>query len=97
MTLYPPSMSPDFDTEQHAELLAWLRANGIDPADVPFNSEIAIEPASRKGAQLIRHTVYLRDETGHKYLAPATGDAAQEERTVPLVIAPPDALPSGDV
>lgn len=98
MIVYEPGMWDRMvQTGQHEELKAWLHANGIDPDDVPIHAEITIEPASRKGTQLIRHTAYLTCDHGHKYYDPATGDAAQEERTVPLVIPPPDALPSGDV
>lgn len=88
--VYDPNMWPHIAVSgQREELCQWLHANGIDPDDVPISAEIAIEPASRKGARLIRHTVFLRDETGHGYLDPSTGDTAQEERTVPLVVAPP--------
>lgn len=71
------------------ELQAWLRANGIDPGDVPVHEDITIEPLTLGGDRAIRHTVYLRNADGAKYLDEATGDAAQEERIVPLVVDPP--------
>jgi hypothetical protein len=89
-TVYTPDMWPDLvETGRREELCQWLHANGIDPDDVPINAEISIEPTKPKGAQLIRYTVYLRDTNGRKYCGPATDDAAQEERTVPLLVQPP--------
>lgn len=74
-------------TGQRVELCEWLRANGIDPVTVPIGAEITIEPVD--GAQLIRHTAYLRDAAGHLYLDETTDDVAQEQRAVPLVTDPP--------
>ena len=89
-TIYEPDMWPHLvDTGRREELKAWLQANGIDPADVPIHANISIEPTKPRGAHLIRYTVYLRDTSGRKYQDPATHDAAQEERTVPLLVQPP--------
>jgi hypothetical protein len=88
--IYEPEEWPDFlGTERHAELKAWLIANGIDPADVPVREAISIEPLTLGGDLAIRYTAYLRAANGLRYLDEATGEAAQEERLVPLTTAPP--------
>jgi len=76
-------------SERLPELREWLTANGIDPADVPVHEDITIEPLTLSGDRAIRFTAYLRNADGCKYLDEATGEAAQEERTVPLVVNPP--------
>jgi hypothetical protein len=83
--VYEPEEWPDLvSTGQREGLKAWLIANGIDPAVVPIHAPISIETAKRR--RLIRYTAYLRNADGRKYLDEATGDAAQEQRTVPLVV-----------
>ena len=76
-------------TERHEQLKTWLRANCIDPAEVTVREAIVVEPLTLGGARAIRHTVLLRNADGHRYVDEATGDAAQEERVVPLVVEPP--------
>ncbi|MDX3162157.1 hypothetical protein PV369_43075, partial [Streptomyces scabiei] len=66
-----------------------LQANGIDPCDVPVDEDIVIEPLTLGGDRAIRYTAHLRNADGRKYLDEATGEAAQEERVVPLVVDPP--------
>jgi len=66
----------------------WLRANGIDPSDVPIEGPIAIE-RDQLGKWSIRYAALLRNEDGHRYVDPATDDAAREERTTPLKVDPP--------
>lgn len=76
-------------SERLPELRAWLTANGINPDDVPVHEDITIEPLTLGGDRAIRFTAHLRNADGHKYLDEATGEAAQEERIVPLVVDPP--------
>lgn len=71
------------------ELRDWLGANGIDPSDVPVHEDITIEPLTFDGGRAIRFTALLRNAEGGKYLDEATGDAARDERIVPLVVDPP--------
>lgn len=61
----------------------WLRANDIDPSDVPIEGPIAVEQGH------IRYTAHLRNEDGHKYVDQTTGDVAQEDRTTLLKVEPP--------
>lgn len=65
-----------------AAVAEWLRANGIDPDDVPIEGPITIEQGH------IHYTALLRNEDGHRYQDPGTGDAAREERTAPLTVEP---------
>lgn len=76
-------------TERLPELREWLSANAIDPTDVAVHEDIVIEPLTLGGDRAIRFTAYLRNAEGRKYRDEATGEAAQEERTVPLVVDPP--------
>ncbi|MEV0963273.1 hypothetical protein AB0J25_11905 [Streptomyces sp. NPDC049910] len=75
-----PSQTPYGPRDAVAD---WLRANGIDPGDVPIEGPIAIKDDS------IQYAALLRDEAGHVYADPATGDAACEQRTAPLTVQPP--------
>jgi hypothetical protein len=69
------------DERRHAELLDWLRANGIEPKKVPHLSTLAIEDGP-DGSQVIRHTVYVNTRVpGEPY--------AEEEHTVPMATPPP--------
>lgn len=65
----------------------WLRANGLDPRAVD-QQPITIE--QQDGKPVIRYTAYLLTADGRKYRDPATDGAAREERTVPLVVEPPE-------
>ncbi|NEA67538.1 hypothetical protein [Streptomyces sp. SID12488] len=67
-----------------ADVADWLRANGIDPNDVPHEGPITID------GQCIRYAALLRNEDGHRYVDQATGDAAREERTASLKVEPPE-------
>lgn len=79
------------DEQRLAELLAWLRANGIDPNEVPDTSTLSIEPCS--SGHLIRYTVYLLNAEGHRYANPGSDYAASEERIAALVVPLPDTWP----
>jgi hypothetical protein len=72
-----------------AAVAEWLRANDIDPDDVPFNASISIERLTYGGDWWIRCTCLLRNAEGHRYADPSTLDVAQEERIVPLKVEPP--------
>jgi hypothetical protein len=76
--------------ERFNETLAWLRANSIEPNDVPTDTTVTVVTTD-DGAAVIRYEVYLRDGGGHKYFADAddTKGAAREWRTTPLTVLPP--------
>lgn len=62
---------------------AWLRANGIDPSDVPIEGPIVIT------RDRIHYDALLRNGTGHCYVDPVTNDAARAARWARLLVAPP--------
>lgn len=66
-----------------AAVAGWLRANDIDPDDVPIEGPITIERGR------IHYAAMLRNQAGHRYQDPSTGSAAREERSAPLKVAPP--------
>jgi hypothetical protein len=68
----------------------WLRANGIDPADVPVDARLVIERDTLGGHRHIRYTALLRNELGHLHHDSVTGREAAEERTVRLRVEPPE-------
>ncbi|HEY6116454.1 MAG TPA: hypothetical protein VI172_10885 [Candidatus Dormibacteraeota bacterium] len=66
----------------------WLHLNGIDPRDVPLDSEMVIEDSAF--GMVIRYTAYLYDADGHRYVDPDAPDfAASQDRTAVLRVAPP--------
>lgn len=76
-------------TPRQQQLCDWLAANGIDYNDVPVHAPLTVETLP-DGQRIIRHTVYLRDEAGYRYVDPNDPDqAAREERTVSLLVEPP--------
>ena len=90
-----PDIRVVFRTEQWDRILQagqlpalqdWLRANGLDPRDVDL-APITVE--QQDGRRMIRYTAALRDAAGYRYRDPVTDGAAREERTVPLLVQPP--------
>lgn len=70
---------PDLPNEQH---MAWLRANDIDPFDVPAAQEVLVDDGQ------ITYVKFERDADGIKIIGP---DGCEKVlRTVPLVSAPED-------
>ncbi|MFE9764627.1 hypothetical protein ACFYPC_08870 [Streptomyces sp. NPDC005808] len=72
-----------------AAVAEWLRANDIDPSDVPIDGSISIEPGAYSGERRIRYSAVLRNAQGYCYRDPATDQAAREERTASLKAEPP--------
>jgi hypothetical protein len=67
---------------------AWLRANGIEPSDVPMDSEMVLEDSTF--GMLIRYEAFRTDEHGRRYVDPDDPDrAATENRTALLQLPPP--------
>ena len=75
---------PDFRAHGgHAELLAWVRQHGFDPAQVRRCEVVDNE---------VRVVLYERGEDGGRVLVRGGGDVATREESVPLV-APVPVLP----
>jgi hypothetical protein len=68
-------------------LCDWLTANGIDPVNVPVDSDLTIttEP---DGTRAIRYQAFVLDD-GRKILDERSQGPAIETRTAPLVVDPP--------
>ncbi|MER6834259.1 hypothetical protein ACFWHF_12070 [Streptomyces griseoincarnatus] len=66
----------------------WLRANDIDPCDVPLDAHISIEPLTLGGDRCIRYTAVVRDE-GHVRYDPQRRGPASEQRIAVLKADPP--------
>ena len=71
-------------------ICGWLGANGIDYRDVTFGHDLTVEDGPNH--RVIRYRAYLRALDGCKYHEDGVGPAT-EERTVPLVVEPPDDWP----
>ncbi|MGW8326505.1 hypothetical protein ACWGLE_01215 [Streptomyces sp. NPDC055897] len=69
--------------EQIVTIAAWLTANGIDPCDVPLDSELSTVTGPA-GARTIRYTTYVRADDG-LIRASQRGYPVIEAREVPLV------------
>ncbi|MFE7780347.1 hypothetical protein [Streptomyces nigrescens] len=81
-------------TPRQQQLCDWLDDNGINDNGINDNDVTVHDPLTVEtlpdGQRIIRYTVYLRNEDGHRYVDPDDPDqAAREERTVPLVVEPP--------
>lgn len=72
------------------EISGWVAANGIDPDDVSTDHELTVE--SGPDGRVIRYRAHLRALDGCKYHVDGAGPAT-EERTVPMVVEPPDGWP----
>ena len=72
------------------EISAWMAANGVDPDDVSTDHDLTVEAGPNY--RVIRYRAYLRALDGCKYHVDGVGPAT-EERTVPLVVEPPDGWP----
>lgn len=72
------------------EISAWVAANGIEPGDVPTEHDLTVEDGP--DGRVIRYRAFLRALDGCKYHVDGVGPAL-EERTVPLVVEPPDGWP----
>lgn len=74
-----------------AEISAWVAANGLEPGAVSTDHDLIVEDGP--DGRVIRYRAYLRALDGWRYVDGRTGDAAMEERTMPLTVEPPDNWP----
>ncbi|MGC9538514.1 hypothetical protein [Streptomyces sp. UG1] len=66
----------------------WLRANAVDPNDVPINGPITIERDPLEGRS-IRYASMVRSDDGDILRDPRVDGPKTEERTAPLKVEPP--------
>lgn len=81
-------MAIQTDWGRRDALCNWLTANGINPADVPIDGDLAI--VETDAGRAIRVEVEVRNEDGRVLLDEREHRAARELRTVPLLVEPPD-------
>lgn len=74
--------------ERSSEVAAWLRCNDVDPADVPFKSDVFVE-SDEAGVWVIRYVVYVRSLDGVIRYDPVTLKYVYGHRVVPLQNDPP--------
>ncbi|MGW3383315.1 hypothetical protein ACWDCO_24405 [Streptomyces albogriseolus] len=68
---------------------AWLKANNINPSDVPIHGDLYLEP-DPAGGQRIAYEAFHLDSEGRKHVDERGESAAIERRTTPLLVDPPD-------
>lgn len=75
------------------EIADWLRANHAEPNDISIDHDLTIEEQP-DGSRVIHFRAFVRGDGGH-VLTDATrkGEPVTEERTVPLVVEPPEGWP----
>lgn len=81
-------MSKDVHTDDdfRAEVGRWLRANGVNPGDLPIDSVISIAD------RMITFRRFIRDADGRKRINGLENCLLTEVATVPLLVEP-----TGDV
>lgn len=70
-------------------LRAWLRANGINPSDVPIHGDLYLDPGP-DGTPHIHYEAFHLDSEGRRHVNERGQNAAIERRTTPLLVDPPD-------
>ncbi|MER5559672.1 hypothetical protein ABT071_13810 [Streptomyces sp. NPDC002506] len=73
-------------TPEQQTIAAWLTANGIDPRDVPLDSELTTDTGP-DGTRTIRYTTYVRDTQTGYIVASRYGTPEIQRREVPLLTA----------
>lgn len=71
------------DVDFRDQILAWLRANDIDPSLVPARARASISDG------LLTLPIYVRTAKGQLFVDPSTDAPARHTVTVPVKVAPP--------
>jgi hypothetical protein len=74
--------------DRREDLCAWLRANGIDPDEVPLDADMTITTVDND-ARWLRCEVFVTDANGRRMLNERRTDVARDTVTVPLRAEPP--------
>ena len=93
--LEPVTFSDAQVTHNMALLADWLRANGVDPAEVAV-SQIAVIDCPCCNTSMIRDTEYLTGEDGKRYYDKEADAPAAVERLTPCTVPPPALTWVGD-
>lgn len=77
------------DDDRREALCTWLRANSINPNDVPLHGDLYLE-AGPDGTQHIVYEAFHLTADGYRHVDERGLNAATERRTTPLLVDPPD-------
>ncbi|MGV9891690.1 hypothetical protein [Streptomyces sp. NPDC003395] len=78
----------DWPEDRREALRAWLRANNINPSDVPIDADLYIA-AGPGGTAHIHYEAFHLNSSGQKHLNERGNEVAVEKRSIPLLVAPP--------
>lgn len=82
-------MAPSYSEDRRTALCEWLTANGVEPKNVPINSDLTIA-TDEHGARTVHYEEYALDSTGSRYIDERLQHAARVRRSAPLVAEPPE-------
>ena len=80
---------PKWPDDRLDAIRAWLKANNINPSDVPIRGDLYLEP-DPDGGQRIAYEAFHLDSQGHRHVDERGESAAIERRHTPLLVDPPD-------
>jgi hypothetical protein len=81
--------SPEQSRNRRDAYAAWLTANGINPSHVLLDADVYIETAPDGTRHIVYEACHL-DAEGRKQINERGDEVAQERRTTPLLVEPPD-------
>lgn len=73
---------PCREAEFREQICAWLRANGLDPGDIPIGASVIVSD------HWITTMVWQRDAQGDRKMNPTTGEPVLGGVTVPMLVPP---------
>lgn len=82
MTRPSEPLDPRHDNELREEICAWLRANGVDPADIPMDVRMTL------GERWVSTDVFVRGPGGGILLTAACDDVQLETRRFVVNVPP---------
>lgn len=59
------ALTPDNLSTHRVQLASWIRANGIDPRQVPLAHPLRVGEGVGEGCGVIRYRAYVRTSDGH--------------------------------
>lgn len=80
---------PKWPDDRLDALRAWLKANNINPSDVPIRGDLYLEPDPAGGQRIVYEAFHLTAD-GHRHVDERGENAAIERRATPLLVDPPD-------
>ncbi|MEV4975579.1 hypothetical protein [Streptomyces scopuliridis] len=85
-------MAADPSHVRREAVCSWLRANDIDPRNVPEETELRVTTEA-DGQRTIHYTAFVRDQSGNILVDPNDGNEAwRKARTTPCAVESPESL-----